>query len=138
MNRTEAREAAFLLIFELGFQGDTDPAEVYENAKTARELEENDYIRDAFFGTVEHRAEIDALIEKYSRGWKKERISAVSRSVMSLSIYEMLFRPDIPIRASLNEAIELVKRYDDEAARKFVNGILDAVSKEARVARNEE
>lgn len=57
---------------------------------------------------------------------------------MSLCIYEMLYRPDIPIRASLNEAIELVKKYDDEAAKNFVNGILDAVSKEARIARNEE
>ena len=86
----------------------------------------------------EHREEIDGFIEKYSRGWKQERISAVSRALMSLCIYEMLFRPDIPIRASLNEAIELVKKYDDEAAKNFVNGILDAVSKEARIARNEE
>jgi len=138
MNRTKAREAAFLLIFEWGFQNGSDPAEIYANAQTARDLEDDEYVKDVFFGVVAHREEIDALIEKYSRGWKKERISAVSRALMSLCIYEMMNRPDIPIRASLNEAIELVKKYDDEAAKAFVNGILDAVSKEARVARNEE
>ena len=138
MNRTKAREAAFLLIFETDFHEGTDLGEIYENAKIARDLEDDDYVKDVFFGVAEHREEIDGFIEKYSRGWKKERISAVSRALMSLCIYEMLFRPDIPIRASLNEAIELVKKYDDEAAKNFVNGILDAVSKEARIARNEE
>lgn len=138
MNRTKAREAAFLLIFETSFQEGGDLEAIYENAKIARDLEEDEYVRDVFFGVAEHRETVDTYIEKYSRGWKKERISAVSRAVMALCIYEMLYRPDIPIRASLNEAIELVKKYDDEAAKNFVNGILDAVSKEARAARNEE
>ena len=130
MNRRLAREIAFSVVFETRFQKDLDVAEVYETAKTVREFEEDSYIRGIVFGVHEHKEQLDNLIEKFSHGWKRNRISPVSLAVMEVAVYEMLYCEDIPSAVSINEALELVKTYDEENARAFVNGILNAVSKD--------
>ena len=75
-------------------------------------------------------AAIDAAVEKHLTGWKKERISPVSRAVSRLAAYEIMFLDDIPARVSINEAIELSKKYDDERTYAFVNGVLAALANE--------
>ncbi len=130
MNRRLARETVFKLLFEESFHCDRDAAELYETALTVQEIEDDDYVKAVFFGTLAEREKLDALIEKHSHGWKKSRISPVSLSILRLACYELLFREDIPYQVSINEALELVKRYDEEAARAFVNGILHAVATE--------
>ena len=72
-------------------------------------------------------AAIDEEINKNSKGWKTNRLSKVSRSILRLCIYEMLYEKDIPLRVSINEGIELAKLYEDEKARPFINGVLNAV-----------
>ena len=79
---------------------------------------------------MEKKSEIDAYIEKYARGRSMSRISRVAKSAMRISIYEMLYIDSMPSNISINEAVELTKRYDDEKARAFVNGILNAVKEE--------
>ena len=74
--------------------------------------------------------EIDEIIVRHSNGWKPSRISPVSRSAIRLCIYEMLYMDDIPANVSLNEAIELVKTFDDEKMRGFVNGLLNGAKNE--------
>ena len=74
------------------------------------------------------------MIVRHSNGWKPARISPVSRCAIRLCIYEMLYREDIPAAVSLNEAIELVKKYDDEKMRAFVNGLLNGVKNEIETA----
>ena len=138
MNRHTARENVFTLLYEAAFHPDREAAEIYETAKEDRAWEDDPYLRDTFYGAVAHKAELDERIESYSRGWKKERISPVSLAIMELAAYEMLYCTDIPLRVSLNEAIELVKTYDEEGARAFVNGILNAIAQEAKAGRNEE
>ncbi len=130
LNRRESREAVFGLLFENEFGLYEDKNELYKTALAARELEENEYIKTVFFGVLEKRAEIDAYIEKYARGRKMSRISKVAKSAMRISIYEMLYIASMPSSISINEAVELTKRYDDEKARAFVNGILNAVKEE--------
>ena len=71
---------------------------------------------------------IDEAIEKSLIGWKSKRLSFVSRAVLRLAVYEMMFIPDIPAKVSINEAIELSKKYDDEKAYMLVNGSLNAVA----------
>ncbi len=138
MNRRQEREAAFMLIFERSFHKEESPEEIYEHARQARDIEESEYVRRVFFGVEANKEELDGAIEKYSRGWKTARISHVSRSIMELSIYEMRYCPEIPLRVSMNEAIELARRYDEEAARPFVNGILNAVAEEQKRERDGE
>ena len=116
MTRREARENA------------ADAAAIYETAEEVRGLPDDDFVRGLYFGTVEHIDEIDAVISANARGWKLERLSGVSRAVLRMGVYEMLFT-DVPDSVAVNEAVEIIKKYDDEKARPFVNGILNAVMK---------
>ncbi|MCX7615706.1 MAG: transcription antitermination protein NusB, partial [Clostridiales bacterium] len=71
-------------------------------------------------------------IEKYTKGWNCNRISRISTSIMRISMYEMLYMPDIPDSASINEAVELAKEYDSPEAATFINGVLGTFYREER------
>lgn len=129
MNRTEARENAFILLFETECRKEDTPLEIYESALEYRDFEVNDYVKKVFFGVQERRKEIDELLMPNIVGWNKKRISPVSRAILSLSVFEMLALEDVPARVSINEAVELSKKYDDEKSYMFVNGVLNAVAK---------
>lgn len=128
MNRKTARENTFLLIFESVFKKDETAEEIFEKAKSIRELECDDYVKRVFFGSYENASAIDSLVEKNLVGWKTERVSPVSKAILRLAAYELMFEEDIPGRVSINEAIELSKKYDDEKSYGFVNGVLNAVA----------
>lgn len=81
-------------------------------------------------GALEHRDEADTLIRKYSQNWDIPRIAAVDRNILRLAIYEMLHRDDIPPVVSINEAVDIAKRFSTNDSGKFVNGILDSVKGE--------
>jgi N utilization substance protein B len=81
-------------------------------------------------GTVEHRDEADELIKKYCKNWDLPRIAAVDRNILRLAIYEMLHREDIPPVVSINEAVDIAKRFSTQDSGRFVNGILDSVRNE--------
>ena len=76
-------------------------------------------------GTVEHRAEIDEKIQKYTEHWELQRIAAVDRNILRLAIFEMLYRDDIPPVVSINEAVDIAKKFSTRESGAFVNGILD-------------
>lgn len=132
ISRTEAREYLFALLFARTFAYDDDAGEFYaaeiENADKDFGLQ-SDYIHDSFFGIVDNMAEIDEKIENNSKGWNLSRLSRVTISLLRLCIYEMEKVDDVPKRAAMNEAIELAKKYDDDNAPAFINGVLDTVSK---------
>jgi N utilization substance protein B len=130
MTRKEARETAMCLLFEQEFRAEETPEEIYEISLENREIEDDEYLRRVFFGINENREQIDSTIGKHSRDWKTERLSRVSRAVCRIAVYEMLFEKDIPAPVSINEAIELCKKYDEDKARRFVNGVLNAVKGE--------
>ena len=130
MQRRTARENTFLLIFERICKKDETAEEIFLKATEERGLEYDDYVRSVFFGSCENAEVIDASMEKHLVGWKKDRISPVSMAIIRLAAYEIMFVEDIPARVSLNEAIELAKKYDDEKSYAFVNGVLNALSKE--------
>ncbi len=129
LNRRQSREAVLGLVYELEYNKESDTTELYENALELREIEGNDFIRELFFGVCGNLASIDELIEAKSEGWKAERISKVSRAVMRLCTYELKYT-DIPFNIAINEALELVKKYDDEKAKGFVNGVLNSIAQE--------
>ncbi len=133
MNRSLARENAFILLFEGECRSDETALEIFEYAENFREFEIDEYVKKVFFGVFERRKEINELIEPALVGWNKNRISPVSRAIISLSVFEMLAMEDVPARVSINEAIELSKKYDDEKAFTFVNGVLNAVAEELKL-----
>ena len=79
---------------------------------------------------MEHLTEIDALLNRHAKGWRTDRLSRVSRAVLRLGTYEVVFAEKIPAPIAINEAVELAKKYDDPKARAFINGVLNAIKKE--------
>ena len=130
MQRKNARENAFILVFESICKKDETAEEIFTKATEVRDLEYDDYVKNVFFGAYQQAAVIDAAVEKHAKGWKLQRISPVSMAIIRLASYEIMFCDDIPPRVSINEAIELSKKYDDEKSYAFVNGVLNALASE--------
>ncbi len=130
LNRRESREAVLGLVFENEYNCHDDKEQLYSTAVEARGIEENEYIKTVFFGILDKAEEIDAYIEKYAKGRRLSRIAKVAKSIMRISIYEMLYIASIPASVSINEAVELIKKYDDEKTKGFVNGVLNSVKEE--------
>ena len=127
LTRKEAREIVVGLLFETEFKTDDNSAEIFAVSVENREIPDDEYVKNAYFGVCENREQIDELIGAHSNGWKTHRLTRLSRSVMRLAVYEMLFCKDIPYSVSINEAIELTKKFDDPKAKAFVNGVLNSV-----------
>lgn len=130
MQRKQARENAFMLIFESVCKKDETAEEIFTKATELRGLEYDSYVTDVFFGAYENAEVIDERMEKHLKGWKKERISPVSMAILRLGFYEMLFMADIPSKVTINEGVELAKKFDDEKSYSFVNGVLNAMAQE--------
>lgn len=133
MTRREAREAALAALFAYGYTPDKS-AETLE-AERIGELggEADSFADELVAGVLAHIEEIDRLIGECAVGWSVSRISRVSMAVLRIAMYEMLCLADIPLRVSINEAIELSKKYDEEKAYTFVNGVLNRASQSEAV-----
>lgn len=124
MTRKEERELAFTLIFEKIFNDELSVDEIITNAMDARLIEENTFAFSLAQLTYEHVQEIDSIINENSIGWKVERLPKVSLAIMRLAICEILYVPSIPSGVSINEAVELAKKFSSQEDASFINGIL--------------
>jgi len=88
------------------------------------------FTRELVEGVEEHRAELDELIRRYADRWALERMPIVDRNLLRLGIFELLYRPDVPAPAAINEAVELAKLLSTEDSGRFVNGLLGRVARE--------
>ncbi len=89
----------------------------------------DDFAAELVHGVWSHTGELDGIVSDYSRHWKLGRIARIELTILRLALYEMLYREDIPLKVAINEAVELAKRFGDDKAKNFINGILDAVAK---------
>ncbi len=128
LTRKQARENAFILIFEKSFNK-TSLEELLENAKLVREFETDEYVQTVVSGVYSDIQKIDNIISENSKGWKIDRISRVALSLIRLSIYEILSMPEIPVSVSVNEAVVLCKKYATEDDAAYLNGILGTVAR---------
>lgn len=137
MGRRASRELAMKLLYQLEIQKE-DKDEQIKTALSDDALTEKDkqYIVEVVDGVTTQVAKIDQIIEKHSKGWKINRIPKVDLSILRLGIYEIVFRDDIPLNVSINEAVELAKKFSTEDAGSFINGILGKVP-DARVEKAE-
>ena len=145
MVRNTAREIAIHLSYELNFSGKTaeelldqrltaaafaelaEEEDLYREAPNAKQAA---YIRRLVRGVDEHGAELDGYIDKYAKGWKFSRIPLVASAVMRVAMYEVLYMPDVPNAAAINEAVEIAKKYETPETVKFINGILGSFSRQ--------
>lgn len=125
MGRKQAREGAMQLLFQIDSNGE------YEDDVIERFLEnfqfdgsEAEYISDTVSGVMVKKEEIDEFIIKQLEGWSISRLAKVDLATLRLAVYEILYREDIPVEVSINEAIELVKKYSSDESYKYVNGVL--------------
>ena len=130
MTRKQAREQAFILLFQNTFKNES-----FEELIETEE-ENGAYITDEYCDrcvklAIENSEEIGELIAKYAKGWKIERISKVAASALRLAICEIKYFDDIPDAVSVNEAVELTKKYATEDDSAFVNGILGSIIRSA-------
>ncbi|TGE37806.1 transcription antitermination factor NusB [Desulfosporosinus fructosivorans] len=130
MSRRLARETALQVLFQRDLTKETlITAEIVDcwAAEFVVPEASRPFAQSLVDGTIAHQEEIDQTIASFAQDWTLSRMANVDRNVMRLATYEILFCPDIPGRVTLNEAIELAKRFGGEESAKFVNGILDRV-----------
>ena len=128
MTRKMAREEAFILIFEKVFSKES-VEDILEAALEARDLVPDEYIKTVFNGVYDNVEELDGIISENAVGWKIDRISKTALCVLRLSIFEIKYMVEIPLSVSINEAVEICKKYATEEDASFVNGILSTVAK---------
>ena len=125
MTRRQAREEAFILVFEKQFN-DSPLEDILNLAVEVRDIKPDDYIKDAFFGVYSNLDDIDKIISDCAVGWSIGRISKTALAVLRLSIYEMKYISEIPVAVSINEAVEILKKYATKEEAKYLNGILSS------------
>lgn len=130
ISRYKMREQAFILSFETLFS-DTDIDELIDNAGDARDEFISDYAIDCAKGIIKNQSAIDEAITTHLKaGWKITRISKTALAILRVALYEILFVEEVPVSVSINEAVELSKKYSYEDDTAFINGLLGAVAKE--------
>lgn len=144
MNRRQSREKAVQILFSMDMTDATaqealvnlmeeDDEDVSEKA-----AENMEFLTELVEGTSVHQNEIDSKISQYLRGWTIGRIANVDRAILRLAGYEMMYRDDIPVRVTLNEAVELAKVFGTDDSPKFINGVLSSMSRDLEQAEHKE
>ena len=130
-SRHRAREWAVQLLFENDFNPNS-PDEALPQFWTLRDPAPTgkEFTESLYLGVLEHKDDIDCLLEQYADNWGLKRMSAVDRNIMRVAIFEMLHRADIPPVVTINEAVELAKAFGGSDSGGFVNGILDRARKD--------
>ena len=132
MNRVKSREYLLQLAYQMEITSET-ALETFNSFMENEDISKDDldlaYIKSGLLGIEENKEKIDSLIESQLVKWKLNRISKVNLSILRISTYEILFEEDVPGKVSINEAIELCKKYSDNKSVSFINGVLDKVYK---------
>ena len=125
-NRSELRDIIIKVLYQI---------KIYDTAKVDYSIEdlikeqlevENEFVKSSIMGIIKNRNEIEKLADKYLNEWKFTRLNKVDQAILSLGIYELKYT-DTPSIVSINEAIELAKKYSDEKVVKMINGVLDKI-----------
>ena len=131
MKRKQVREEAFKTLFMIDLGGN-EPGKAIFYTLENNLLSAGDrlFFKSLVLGTMQEITGIDSLLSRYLVKWEIGRLAATIRSILRMAVYEMLYAGEVPVIVAINEAIELAKRYQDEEAARFVNGILDKIRQE--------
>lgn len=138
MSRRVAREIAFKTLFQYD-QGKNEAEPFLTSLLAESGLNSNQaaFARELALGAIAKLEELDEIIRPYLQNWQLERLPAVDKNILRLAVYELIYRADIPIAVTINEALELCKIYHDEEAAKFLNGVLDKLARGRAAAKEE-
>ena len=128
--RTHARELALMILYQTEitkFPVEESLQIFWEEHQTEEEVKS--FAISLVKGTVEHLKRIDEVISLHADNWELSRMAAVDRNILRLASYELLYLKEVPPKVSLNEAVDLAKKFGDTESGRFVNGVLDRISK---------
>ncbi len=132
MDRSLAREIAMKMLYAASLGGEESMNEVLEQSEQADTLSGSDktFLENLTAGVTAHQEELDGVIEKYAQGWALNRLAKVDLTILRMAVYEMKYMPEIPVGATINEAVELAKAYGEDKSSGFINGILGSVARQ--------
>jgi transcription antitermination protein NusB len=132
MNRRRAREYVLQMLFQLEFTGKNDefipPDDFWPDKEAYQALKK--FADELFRGTMGNIEEIDRVIQGAAEHWDVKRMAAVDRNILRFTVYEILYRQDIPLAVSINEALEIAKKYSSLESVPFINGLLDKIARD--------
>jgi len=136
--RTKARECALKILYAIDItgQGPDESIDVFWLNNEESDNQTKEFASSAVRGVCKNMELIDSVITKYTTNWQLKRMAVIDRNVIRCATYELLFREDIPPKVSINEAIDMAKKYGDKDSGSFVNGVLDKINKAERVKKN--
>lgn len=132
--RSLAREIAMKMLYAASLGGGETIDEVLEQSEQADTLSGSDktFLENLVAGVTDRQVELDAVIGKYAQGWALNRLGKVDLTILRMAVYELMCMPEIPVGATINEAVELAKRYAEDKSSGFINGILGSAARELR------
>ena len=132
--RSLAREIAMKMLYAASLGGGETMDEVLEQSEQADTLSGSDktFLEHLVAGVTDRQEELDAVIGKYAQGWALNRLGKVDLTILRMAVYELMCMPEIPVGATINEAVELAKRYAEDKSSGFINGILGSAARELR------
>ena len=129
--RTQGRECALQILYQHEMNPEPMPEilkKFWSQQDEAFSEEVRGFAEKLALGTVEHQAEIDEVVERYADNWELSRMAMIDRNIMRFATYELLYLADVPPKVTLNEAVNLAKKFSQEESGKFVNGVLDKIN----------
>ena len=134
MDRSLAREIAMKMLYAASLGGQESMNEVLEQSEQADTLSGSDktFLENLTAGVSARQEELDGIIGRYAQGWALNRLAKVDLTIMRMAVYELMCMPEIPVGATINEAVELAKRYAEDKSSGFINGILGSAARELR------
>jgi len=133
-NRHRAREYSLQILFQFDFN-DSDRGELHmafwKGVSASQDVK--DFSRLLVEGVLEHGAKIDEVIRRYSENWRLDRMTGVDRNILRMAIFELIYCDEIPKNVTINEAVEIGKKFGSEDSGAFINGILDRVAHEFEI-----
>ncbi len=131
MSRRKTRDAAFKVLFQVDLvNADADEAVQHLGEESGFAENQLEFLNQLVHGTLQHQAEIDQWITRFSPEWQLERMGAVDRNLLRMATYEIIYGQDVHPVVAINEAVELAKKYGDDNSKNFINAILDRIREE--------
>lgn len=132
LTRSQEREQAFVLLFEKEFQPELSMEDILNLSLESDYIEDSAFTKTLALTAQEKQTEVDRKITEYAVGWTIDRMTKVSLAILRLAVAEMMFVDDVPVGVSINEAVELAKKYAGKEDSAFINGILGNISREQK------
>lgn len=130
--RRQARESALQMLYQFELSGGDPEVLLGSEVMDGLSPEVRDFATDLVKGVRDNLAEIDGLIQSHSTNWKLARMAAVDKNILRVAVFELKNRSDIPVKVTINEAVEIAKKFGSTDSGAFVNGILDNIAHEIR------